>query len=74
MKRETACDLSLIKDLLDEYAPIKGSLITILQKTQSIYGYLPEDAIYYISERTGNSPALSAVSTSTTTVLSSGKD
>ena len=57
MKRETACDLSLIKDLLDEYAPIKGSLITILQKTQSIYGYLPEDAIYYISERTGNSPA-----------------
>lgn len=46
-------DLSLINDVLDELAEIKGSLITILQKTQEIYGYLPKEAICYISERTG---------------------
>ena len=52
-----ACDLSLIEGVLDKYADVPGSLITILQETQAIYGYLPEDAIYYISERTGDSPA-----------------
>ena len=34
-----------------------GSLITILQKTQEIYGYLSVDAINYISECTGIRPA-----------------
>ena len=48
-----AIDLSLIEPTLDELANVKGSLITILQKTQDIYGYLPKDAICYISERTG---------------------
>lgn len=46
-------DLNQIKPVLDELAEVKGSLITILQKTQDIYGYLPKDAIVYISERTG---------------------
>lgn len=50
---KTAVDLSLIDSVLSEYANIKGSLITILQKTQDIYGYLPEDAIRKISESTG---------------------
>ncbi len=50
---KTAVDLSLIDSVLNEYANIKGSLITILQKTQDIYGYLPEDAIRKISEATG---------------------
>ena len=50
-------DLSLLKDVLDHYADIKGSLITILQKTQEIYGYIPIDAVYHISERTGLTPA-----------------
>ena len=50
-------DLSLLKDVLDSYADIKGSLITILQKTQEIYGYIPIDAVYHISERTGLTPA-----------------
>ena len=50
-------DLSLIKDVLDKYADVKGSLISILQKTQEIYGYIPVDAVYYISERTGLTPA-----------------
>lgn len=46
-------DLKLIKPVLDEYAGIKGSLITILQHTQDIYGYLPREAIIKISEATG---------------------
>ena len=50
-------DLSLIADVLDKYAAVKGSLITILQKTQDIYGYIPIDAVYHISERTGLTPA-----------------
>ena len=50
---EKNIDLTLIKGVLDELADVKGSLITILQKTQDIYGYLPKEAILYISERTG---------------------
>ena len=50
-------DLSLLEDTLTQYASVKGSLISILQKTQDIYGYVPIDAVYHISERTGISPA-----------------
>ncbi len=50
-------DLSLLADVLGEYADVKGSLITILQKTQEIYGYIPVDAVYHIAERTGVTPA-----------------
>ena len=46
-----------IKDVLDQYADVKGSLISILQKTQEIYGYVPIDAVYHIAERTGLTPA-----------------
>ena len=46
-------DLTLLEDTLAEYASVKGSLISILQKTQEIYGYVPIDAVYRISERTG---------------------
>lgn len=49
---EQKIDLKQIEGVLDELAKVKGSLITILQKTQDIYGYLPKDAIIYISERT----------------------
>jgi len=54
---EAAVDLTLLDETLAEYAGVKGSLISILQKTQEIYGYIPPDAVYYISERTGDSPA-----------------
>lgn len=50
-------DFSELEPVLDEYAKIPGSLITILQKAQDIYGYLSMDAINYISERTGLKPA-----------------
>ena len=46
-------DLSLIDGVLNEYAGVKGSLITILQHTQDIYGYLPKEAIILISQKTG---------------------
>ena len=35
-------DLTLLDGVLEEYASVKGSLITILQNTQDIYGYLPK--------------------------------
>ncbi len=50
-------DLSLLSPVLDKYAKVSGSLITILQKAQDIYGYLPTDVIYHIAEKTGNTPA-----------------
>ena len=46
-------DLSLLDGVLEQYAPVKGSLITILQHTQDIYGYLPKEAIERIADRTG---------------------
>lgn len=50
-------DLSLLEGVLSEYASVPGSLITILQKAQDIYGYLPCDVLYLIAERTGKTPA-----------------
>ena len=46
-----------LKPILDQYASVPGSIITILQKTQDIYGYLPEDAMKYIAQETGIKPA-----------------
>ncbi len=50
-------DLTLLDNVMNKYASVPGSLITILQKAQDIYGYLPLDVMYYIGEKTGNSPA-----------------
>lgn len=50
---ENTINLSLLDGVLDKYAGVPGSLITILQHTQEIYGYLPKEAIESISERTG---------------------
>ena len=46
-------NLELIDGVLEKYASVPGSLITILQQTQDIYGYLPKEAIEKISESTG---------------------
>lgn len=48
-----AINLELIDGVLEEYASVPGSLITILQHTQDIYGYLPKEAIQKISCATG---------------------
>jgi NADH-quinone oxidoreductase subunit E len=50
-------DTALLEPILEEYAPVKGSLITILQHAQDIYGYLPIELLNYISLRTGIKPA-----------------
>lgn len=52
MRTSTPSDLSLIEPVLDEYADIPGSLITILQEAQEAYGYLPMDVMEHIAERT----------------------
>ena len=43
--------------VLEQYAGEAGSLITVLQKAQDIYGYLSKDVINHISEATGIKPA-----------------
>ena len=46
-------DFTLLEPCLQKYATVPGSLITILQNAQEIYGYLPVDVILHISQRTG---------------------
>lgn len=46
-------DFLLLEPCLQKYATVPGSLITILQNAQEIYGYLPVDVILHISQRTG---------------------
>ena len=48
---------SELAPVLEKYGKVPGSLITILQNAQDIYGYLSGDAIRYIAERTGIQPA-----------------
>lgn len=50
-------DLTLMNETLEKYKNIKGSLITVLQKAQEIYGYLPTDVIYKIAEELDLTPA-----------------
>lgn len=55
--KDPAIDISLLEPTLEKYGGIKGSLITILQKAQELYGYLPMDLLAYIASRTGVKPA-----------------
>lgn len=50
-------EFSELAPVMEKYAKVPGSIITILQKAQDIYGYLSFDAILYISECTGIKPA-----------------
>ncbi len=55
---KTSVDFKKIDEILKEYNYNKTNLITILQKVQAIYRYLPEEAISYIGENIeGLSPA-----------------
>ena len=54
---DRAAKFAELAPTLEKYANVPGSLILILQKTQEIYGYIPPDAIKYISECTGIPPA-----------------
>jgi len=46
-------DLQPLKTVLDKYKNVPGSMITILQQTQEIYGFLPRKALEHIAEETG---------------------
>ena len=39
----------------EKNTPVKGNLISILEKVQAKYGYLPEDALRQVAEETGRS-------------------
>ncbi|CFX22182.1 NADH-quinone oxidoreductase subunit E-like [Syntrophomonas zehnderi OL-4] len=46
-------DLHLIDELLAQYSKETGNLITVLQKAQDIYGYLPLSVLQYIADEMG---------------------
>jgi NADH-quinone oxidoreductase subunit E len=50
-------DFTELEPVLEKYADVEGSLISILQRAQDIYGYLSLETINYISARTGVTPA-----------------
>lgn len=50
--KDPAIDPELLETTFEKYSSIPGSLITILQKAQDLYGYLPIDLLAYISHRT----------------------
>lgn len=52
-----AADLTLLSEVLDEYRSQAGSLVTVLQKAQDIYGYLPLIVLRHIAEEMNLKPA-----------------
>lgn len=50
-------DLNLLDEVLDEYRDQAGSLVTVLQKAQDIYGYLPLTVLRHIAEEMNIKPA-----------------
>jgi len=49
---EETLDLAALDEGLEQYKGERGAVIPILQKTQEIYGYLPAEALRYISDKT----------------------
>jgi NADH-quinone oxidoreductase subunit E len=47
----------MLEPVFGEFAGDSHALISVLQKAQEIYGYLPTDVMYEIAARTGVSPA-----------------
>jgi len=47
-----AIDLSRLDRILEEFKGQKGAVIPILQRTQDTYGYLPREAMIYVSKKT----------------------
>lgn len=50
-------DLSMLDDVLEEYKNQTGSLVTVLQKAQGLYGYLPLSLLRHIAGEMGIKPA-----------------
>jgi NADH:ubiquinone oxidoreductase subunit E len=41
----------ILKKILEEYKKNEGNIIFLIQKIQDAYGYLPEDIIYWFSNK-----------------------
>ncbi len=54
---DPSMDIALLDPVLAEYAAKPGSLITVLQKAQDLYGYLAIDLMAYIAYKMGIKPA-----------------
>ena len=50
-------DYTELDKTINEYSGVEGSLITILQKAQDIYGYLPREVMEYIAYALKQKPA-----------------
>ena len=50
-------DLTKLEAVFKEFEGDGHALITILQRAQEIYGYLPADVIYAVAKHVGESPA-----------------
>ena len=48
---------NILDGVLAECGFDAGNLITVLQKAQDIYGYLPIEVIYYVADKLGITPA-----------------
>ena len=46
-------DLALIDPVIEKYKGKLGNMIPVLQKTQDLYGFIPKEAFYKISNETG---------------------
>lgn len=55
--QKSSTDLEKIKQIVEIYSHKKSNLIAMLQKIQEEYRYLPEDALAYVAELVGISPA-----------------
>ena len=51
MSEQRNAEFAELAPVLEKYAKVPGSLITILQQTQDIYGYLSLDAILTTSRK-----------------------
>ena len=45
-------DVTRLDEIIEKYRGQEGTLITILQEAQELYGYLPEEAILHICRKT----------------------
>ncbi len=55
--KDPSIDIAKLAPVLEQYKDKPGSLITILQKAQDLFGYLPMDLLCYIAHETKVKPA-----------------
>jgi len=49
---DKSIDLELLKPIIDKHKTKKGNIIPLLQDSQNILGYIPNEAFIYLSENT----------------------